>query len=71
LEGTEWIEGLAFSKNPKIEYIKPRDLENVVDQTKTLKDPSEITSMALANLAIDIVGGNDEMSEILKKAGNK
>jgi len=71
LEQEDWLEDLAFAKKPKIEFIKPKDLENVVDDTKTLKDPSEITSMALANLAIEIIGGENEVNDILKKASEK
>jgi cell division protein FtsA len=71
LESDTWWEELAFAKKPKIEHIKPKDVENVVDNTGQLKDPSEITSMALANLAIDIIGGSNEINEMLKKVGNK
>jgi cell division protein FtsA len=71
LETDVWWEELAFSKKPKVEHIKPRDVENVTDSTGKLKDPSEITSMALANLAIDIIGGSNEINEMLKKVGNK
>lgn len=71
LETNGWWEELAFSKEPKIEHIKPRDVENITDNTGKLKDSSEITSMALANLAIDIIGGSNEINEMLKKVGNK
>ncbi|MDD5732041.1 MAG: cell division FtsA domain-containing protein [Patescibacteria group bacterium] len=71
LDNMDWWEELAFSKKPKTEHIKPKDVENVKDNTGKLKDPSEITAMALANLAIDIMGGSNEMGEMLKKVGNK
>jgi cell division protein FtsA len=71
LENENWWEELAFSKKPKIEHIKPKDVENIKNNTGKLKDPSEITAMALANLAIDIIGGSNEINEMLKKVGNK
>lgn len=71
LDEENWWEELAFAKKPKAEHIKPKDVENVEDDTGKLKDPSDITSMALANLAIDIMGGRDQMGEMLKKVGNK
>jgi len=67
LDDEGWWEELAFSKKPKVEHIKPKDVENVKDNTGKLKDPSEITAMALANLAIDIMGGGNEFNDILKK----
>uniref|UniRef100_A0A7C4R3Z3 SHS2 domain-containing protein n=1 Tax=candidate division CPR3 bacterium TaxID=2268181 RepID=A0A7C4R3Z3_UNCC3 len=66
LEKDGWFDDLAFSKKPKVEHIKPKDIENVIDSTKELKDPSDITAMALANLAINIMGGDDMMGEMLR-----
>ena len=71
LEETEWTEDLAFAKKPRIEFIRQKDLDNVEDITNALHDPSDVTAMALANLAIDIIGGDNEMGTILKDASKK
>lgn len=71
LENHDWWMDLAFSKKPKIEYMRPKDLDNVIDNTGKLKDPSDITAMALANLAIDMMTGGGEMNDMLKGAGGK
>ena len=38
----DWESGLAFAKKPEVSFIKPIDVKKVVDETKTLDDPSEI-----------------------------
>jgi len=67
LNSEDWLSGLAFSQKPKIEFIKPKDVKNVIDETKTLNDPSDIVSMALANLAIELIEGESPMTSLLRK----
>ncbi|MBI2448559.1 rod shape-determining protein [Candidatus Microgenomates bacterium] len=67
LEKSDWAKDLAFAKKANITFIKPKDVENVIDQTKLLDSPSDITAMALANLAIELVEGLSPMAEMLRK----
>lgn len=56
LRGAMWDKKLPFSKKPFIHYLKPEEVETVKDETKNLTSVQDITPMALANLAIDLVG---------------
>jgi len=56
LETSEWVDDLPFAKKPKVNFIRPRDVASVLDETESLDDPQDITPMALANMAIDLAG---------------
>lgn len=67
LRSNKWIESLPFAKKPEIYYIKPEEVVNIIDETKKLKNVQDITPMALAANAIELVGEDDVLSGILKK----
>ena len=69
LEDEEWTKGLAFSKRPQVEFIQPGQVKTIIDETGTLNSPLDITSMALANLTIEIIEGISPMTEMLRNAG--
>lgn len=64
----KWTENLPFAKEPKVYYIKPEDVTNIVDKTDKLTNQQHITPMALANLAIDLAGEEDPVHRILRRA---
>ncbi len=68
LEDEEWTKGLAFSKRPQVEFIQPGQVKTIIDETGTLNSPLDITSMALANLTIEIIEGISPMTEMLRNA---
>ncbi len=63
----KWIENLPFARPPKVVHLKPKDVKDIVDQTKTLKDTSDITPMSLANVAIELAGTETVMGKVLHK----
>lgn len=67
LEGKEWIKRLPFAKPPKVDHIDPKDVNNVVDETKKLSGAQDVTPMGLANLAIDLAGDPDVVDGIMDK----
>lgn len=67
LEKSAWRKNLPFSKAPKIDFIKPTHLTNIVDETDKLTGSQDITPMALANLAVDLVGEPTMMEGLLDK----
>lgn len=67
LESDKWIKNLPFSKPPKVKYIKPSEVTNIVDKTGKLIDQQDITPMALANLAIELAGEEDVVHGVLRK----
>ena len=56
LEEASWGRSVAFAKKPNVSFLKPNSVSAVTDETGELKDISDVTPMALANLAIDLVG---------------
>lgn len=56
LKSRKWYKKLPFSRPPNVHFIKPKDVTNIEDRTGKLQEASDITPMALANLAIELVG---------------
>lgn len=67
LKNATWSPNLPFARVPSVHFIKPQDVENITDQTSELKNPWDITPMSLANLAIDLVGEEQVMDNILNR----
>ena len=68
LSTSAWAARLPFSKAPTIRFLKPEEVVNIKDETGILKQPSDVTPMALANLAIDLAGDETVVDGILSKA---
>lgn len=67
LKNADWSRNLPFSRKPSVHFIRPQDVSNIVDQTGELVNPWDITPMSLANLAIDLVGEEAIMDNILNR----
>lgn len=63
-----WAKNLPFAKTPQVSFLQPRDVVNIIDETRELKDPQDITPMGLANLALDLAGEEKVMAGILRRA---
>jgi hypothetical protein len=68
LSDREWSKDLPFARAPEVQFIKPNDVANMVDETKTLKDISQVTPMALGNVALDLIGETSMLETLMKKA---
>ena len=67
LNKKKWVGRLPFSKQPKVEFISPSQVANVVDETQKLIGAQDITPMAMANLAIDLAGEEKLLDGILDR----
>jgi len=67
LESAAWSKNLPFSAQPKVRLMNPKDLRSLEDETGLLKETSDITPMALANIAIDLAGEEQLLRKLLKK----
>lgn len=67
LESKNWAKSLPFSKHPKIDFIRPSQITSVIDETKKLINPQDVTPMALANLAIDLAGEPSVVEGVLDR----
>lgn len=67
LEKKGWTKGLPFAKQPEVQYIKPEQVSNVIDKTESLQGVQDVTPMALANIALDIIGLDPAASRAMDK----
>lgn len=67
LEMKEWAKELPFPKPPSVSTLVPKQIARVKDKTKRLNDPQDITPMALANLALELIDEENLMTKTLKK----
>lgn len=63
-----WTKNLPFTKDIEVSFLQPRDVVHIMDQTREIKDPQDITPMGLANLVLDLVGEEKVLSGILRRA---
>ncbi len=62
-----WYKGLPFTRKPTVDFVKPKEVNRVIDSTGELTSPQDITPMGLANLALDIVGSDSVGENILQR----
>ncbi len=67
LESMEWVKSLPFTKKPQINFLHPKMVTNIADETKLLTDQQDIVPMSLANLALEFVREDQPTSKLLKK----
>ncbi|XLQ19932.1 MAG: cell division FtsA domain-containing protein [Candidatus Moraniibacteriota bacterium] len=65
---TEWVKKLPFTKSLSVNFLQPRDVIHMIDETGELDNPQDVTPLALANLAVSELTKEKEISRILKKA---
>ncbi len=49
-----WSKHLNFKKHPKVEFVFPNKIKDVVDLTKSATEPMDVTPLALARSVLDI-----------------
>lgn len=63
----KWAKEIPFSRRPSVSFIKPKNVANVIDKTGKLTQISDVTPMAMASLAIDLVGEQSVVDGMLTK----
>ena len=64
----KWTKQLPFTKVPSVNFLQPKDVINVIDQTNELTNPQDVTPMALANLIVEMSTKEKTISQILHRA---
>jgi len=67
LEKKSWTKRLPFARIPKIDFVKSNQIANISDETNRSFGLQDVTPMALANLAIDLVGDQGVVDGILDR----
>ena len=68
LLSSQWTKNLPFVKELEVNFLQPKDVVNIFDETRELKDPQDITPMGLANLALEAVSEEKVLAGILRRA---
>jgi len=67
LSEAKWGRNVPFAKKPTVSFLRPKNVTSVIDETGELKEVSDVTPMALANLAIDLVGNETAVDGVFSK----
>ena len=67
LSGNEWYKDLPFAKKPKVSFIKPEEVTNMVDKTGEIKDQQDVTPLGLGSLVVDMDVEDEVLPSVLQK----
>ncbi len=67
LNSRKWYKKLPFSSTPQATYLTPRDLRNIIDETKKVETRQDIIPLALVNIGVDLAGEETVVQKVLKK----
>ena len=67
LKNATWSKNLPFARHPSVQFLEPKDVARVLDETGCLKEPRDVTPLALANIAIDLVGKDTMVGNTITK----
>ena len=67
LNTRKWYKKLPFSRTPQASYLTPKDLRNIIDETKKIRGREDIIPLALVNAGIDLAGEENVVQKVLRK----
>ena len=67
LNSRKWHKKLHFVSTPQATYLTPKDLRNIIDETKKIQTRQDIIPLALVNIGVDLAGEETVVQKVLKK----
>ncbi|MBN2087761.1 pilus assembly protein PilM [Candidatus Peregrinibacteria bacterium] len=67
INNTKWYKKLHFANTPQATFMHPNDLNNIIDETKKIKDQQDIIPLSLVNLGIELAGEETVIQKALRK----
>lgn len=67
LNNRKWHKKLPFSHKPQAIFMKPSDIQSIIDETKQIKNQQNIVPAALVNLGIELAGEETLTQKTLRK----
>lgn len=67
LEAGEWMTNLPMLQRPEVNFIDPEEIINAQDKTGKLKEPKDVTPLALASLAVETIMDESLFVPILRR----
>ena len=68
LESGEWTRDLPVLQAPEVNFIDPAKILDIEDKTGRLKEPKDVTPLALASLSVQILGEEGLFAPMLRRA---
>jgi len=63
----KWHKKLPFSRLPQTAYLMPKNLRNIIDETKKLKEREDIIPLSLVNIGASLAGEENVVQKELRK----
>lgn len=67
LNTRKWHKKLPFARTPQASYLTPKNLRNIIDETKKIKEREDIIPLSLVNIGIDLTGEETVVQKVLRK----
>jgi cell division protein FtsA len=67
LNNRKWYKKLAFVHTPHASFIRPGDLKNLIDESKSINNHQNITVASLVNIGIELSGEETLIQKTLRK----
>jgi len=67
LNTRNWHKKLPFTNTPQASYLTPKDLRNIIDETKKIGGREDIIPLALVNMGIELAGEENVVQKVLRK----
>jgi cell division protein FtsA len=67
LNNRKWYKKLNFISTPQATFLTPKNLRNIIDETKKLKEVEDIIPLALVNVGIELAGEETVVQKVLRK----
>ncbi len=67
LNTRKWYKKLPFARTPQASYLTPKNLRNIIDETKKIKEREDIIPLSLVNIGIDLAGEETVVQKVLRK----
>lgn len=71
LKDDEWYKGSPFTRQPSVQYIDPKQVIDIVDDTGKISDHTFVTAMGLLRIGLDTTRTTDDKSQSVKEKLNK
>jgi len=53
-----WLQVLSFTKFPRVDFLFPKQLEDINDETRAINDPADITPLSVARMILENNNGS-------------
>jgi len=67
LNTRKWYKKLPFTRTPQTSFLAPKNLRNIIDETKKIKEREDIIPVSLVNIGIHLAGEETVVQKVLRK----